>query len=183
MQKSLQKIVLLQDASQTISVSQMLVQGYSFALCDSSVSFPFQLTPELLHRTSILAKVPINERGRAIFNYLSQKLEYGTSRRDFGKNYSLSAEVWANKQGVCGEMSYLYVSMARFAGLISGYARVSIDTYGEKVCHACAYFQTNKNSPVVCADIAYRQYDIKHLKWIAINDEKAWELFRQWRTK
>lgn len=180
---NLQKILQLRDATQPVSLSAALAQGYSFALCDSSVSFPFQLTPELLHRAHILSRTPTHQRARAIFDYLHEKLEYGTSRREKSKHYSSGSEVWENKQGVCGEMSYLYVSMARFAGLISGYVSVTVDLSGKNVNHACAYTQTSRNSPVICADIAYHKFDIKHLNWSQISDEKAWELFKLWRAK
>lgn len=176
-----QLVTQLRDAPQQISLNDALANGYRFALCDESVTFPFQLTPELLHRAAIFAKLPVQQRPRSLFDYLHNSVAYGSSRRESNKKYSMSTEVWQHKQGVCGEMAYLYVSLARFAGLQSNYVQVFNDVSGKKVHHACAAVRTSKESPVVCVDIAYHTFDIKHKSWQSICDEQAWELFRSWR--
>jgi len=179
-----QKISLLSNFDQQVLLNPALAAGYRVAICDESVSLPFVMDSELVRRASVFANAPLQTRPRLIFDYLCERISYGTQRRRSDIDYAAGMEVWKNKQGICGEMTYLYVSMARFAGLRANYASVRRDYTGKSVQHACALVQqqnSQKSSRSILVDLAYRKFDIAHKSWKQINDEQVWELFKSWR--
>ena len=165
-----------------ITINDALNAGYRIAVCDNSVSIPFLLSSELVRRASVFKSAPLINRPLMIFDYLSNKISYGDTRRKEG--YACGIEVWENKQGVCGEMTYLYVSMARVAGINASYASVKVDYKANKCSHACALVKNTHNAgSQILVDIAYNSFGIKHLVWRTISDEQAWKSYLSWREQ
>jgi len=115
-------------------------------------------------------------KARAIFNWMEGNIRYGSSQRSVG--YRNSAEVMRDNEGVCGEMAFLYVPLARLASLTSGFVIVDRDDQGRKVHHACAYVETNRH---ILVDPAYHQFDIRHRDFRYLSDREAMDLFGQYR--
>ena len=100
---------------------------------------PYQLTPEMFERaeaTTMDCKTD-EEKAKVLFDWLESEIKYGSSKRGVG--YRNSKEVFEQKEGVCGEMTYTYITIARSLGLKAGYVSVAVDAYGNKVHHGCAY--------------------------------------------
>lgn len=83
-------------------------------------------------------------------------------------------------EGVCGEMSFVYVTMARCAGLQSYYMHVDRDFRNKKVNHACAYVNVGRD---LFVDIAYKMYDIEHRRYKILNDQQIMKQYNNWRKK
>jgi len=173
---------LLANIDQPVLLNPALAAGYRIAICDA----------QLVRRASVFSRLPKEQRPRIIFDYLVERIGYGKDRRAADRDYVAGIEVWENKQGICGEMAYLYISMARFAGLSANYVSVKVDCHGRQVNHACALVNTSATSAhfwqlkaptsyPLLVDIAYKQFDVMHKEWQPISDEKVWELFRSWR--
>ena len=122
-----------------------------------------------------------NEKKRAkdIYKWTLSTIDYGQAKRAVG--YRNSIEILNDREGVCGEMTYLYVALARASNLKAKYVRVYKDENGKKVSHACAAvypygYQIN-------VDIASSIFDARHQKTKVISDAEMMALFEQWRWK
>ena len=118
------------------------------------------------------------EKAKRLFYYLKSLIHYGDEKRGI-VGYRDSIEVWTTKEGVCGEMSYLYITLARIVGLKAGYVHVDIDHQGDEVNHACAWVKLNGRD--VLADIAYRTFDIEHKGYLKVTDKEAKGRLESWR--
>lgn len=152
---------------------------YLHALTDTTVDLPFQLNAELQLRASSLKESGLQDKSlaRAIYSYLYEKIEYGQDRH--GKGYANSSEVWEAKQGICGEMTFLYVAFARFCGLRANYVSVTKDAYNKKTHHACAGIHLDQ---LLLSDIAYHEFEIAHRKFEVLTDNQVIDRYVQWRN-
>jgi len=118
------------------------------------------------------------EKAKHLFYHLKLLIHYGDEKRGI-VGYRDSIEVWTTKEGVCGEMSYLYITLARIVGLKAGYVHVDRDFQNKEVNHACAWVKLNGRD--VLADIAYRTFDIEHRGYSKIPDDEAMRRLESWR--
>lgn len=163
------------------SISDLLIyKGYDLAVVDKSLEIPFNISPDALKVADSVgkSKVPDEEKAREIFQWIDENITYGKSKRN-GIGYRNSNEVYETKEGVCGEVAYLYVTMARLAGIESNWVHVMTDNKGEKVKHACASVKLGENQILV--DPAYHTYDIHHQEYEIMNDEEAILMFKEMR--
>ena len=153
--------------------------SYSIALFDSSLAVMYGLTSDLIKQ---LDKVSRGNKPRDIaqelFDLFRGTISYGSSKRTQG--YANAKQVWRNKEGVCGEMSYLYVAAARYCGLRSSYASVTEDYSGKAVHHACAAVWIPH---LVLVDIAYSQFDVKHIDFSLRSDRDVLRMYDNWKQK
>ncbi len=105
----------------------------------------FQLWNEIVETAKKLCagiSDPI-EKARAIYDFLNQNRDGAVFAYDEkairGEGFARRAvETWAEKKGDCDEMAYLFVAMARAAGLEAGFVDVAeLETPGT-VKHGCA---------------------------------------------
>jgi transglutaminase-like putative cysteine protease len=153
--------------------------NYKIIITEGMDDFPFLLNKDMLdgvHKATSAMKT-LHEKSRGVFDYIQANVRYGRSRRNVG--YRNSEEVLRQGEGICGEMAYLYVTLARSLGLESNYVEVLVDNQGKKVFHACATAKVNGRSVLV--DPAYHTYDIHHKNYRVLSDREASELFKQWR--
>ena len=109
-------------------------------------------------------------------------MRYGRSKRG-AVGYRTSLETWSTQEGVCGEMSILFVAMASLAGIPSAYVPVRRDMTGQAVCHACAsVFDQCSNLPVL-VDPAYKKFGVKHWDYSFINHQQLNSRFVEYRKK
>ena len=95
--------------------------------------------------------------------------------------YRNSQEVLDDEEGICGELAFLYVTMARSVGLESNVAQVDIDKFSDKVNHACAVVKADGKR--IFVDPAYDTFDIHHKKIEILSDKDVIERYKRWRYK
>ena len=146
---------------------------------DKSIQNPFVISKELVKiikkETRYLSTS--EDKAKAIFNWIERNIDYGERKKYYG--YSNTEEVLRNREGVCGEMAFLYITMARSINLKSSYVSVSKDCYRERVQHACAIVDIGHRDVLV--DPAYHAYDVKHEKFKILSDAEVISRFNQWR--
>ena len=140
---------------------------------------PFCLSPEMI---TLLEEIPpfpsARSRAYRLYTTLESRITYGEERRERGIGYRNGEEVLRDREGICGEMSFLYVTMARCLGLRASYVSVRKDHEGRNVHHACAGFYDRR---LVLVDIAYHRFDITHRTYTINSDKEAKEKYQQWR--
>ena len=152
---------------------------YRISINDSSIDNPFCLNSDIVQTIKTVTVDISNEqdKSRKLFDWFEDNIAYGDSKRMTG--YSNGIEVFLNEQGVCGEMSFLYVTMARTIGMKSNYVSVKKDYRGDDVHHACA--GVNLGHRMLLVDPAYHTFDIKHKDFKVRTDLEIMELYNQWR--
>ncbi|MBU0461171.1 MAG: transglutaminase-like domain-containing protein [Nanoarchaeota archaeon] len=154
--------------------------SYNLALLDNSIDFPMRLDRDLYDLVEQFRDIPDEtQRARSIFEWELSNVIYGSSRRN-GVGYRNSVETWNDREGVCGEETFLYVALARASNLTAKFAIVDVDYKGDKVSHGCAAVYIAGRQILV--DPAYHSFDINHQQISVISDAEAQEKFRQWRT-
>ena len=152
---------------------------YYVYINDSSVLNPFGLDAQVLAiiKNETRDCYGCEAKARKLFDWFSDNIKYGDDKRSTG--YSTGQEVFRNKEGVCGEMAFLYVTMARGLGLRANYVSVRKDYKGKKVRHACAGVDVERG--FILVDSAYEKFDIKHKKYAVKTDKEIMEIFEDWR--
>lgn len=163
----------------SLDVSQ-INDEYQVFVNDGSITNPFVISKELVRMTKRYTQScrTDEEKARAIFDWIEQNIQYGTSKRTNG--YSNTQEVLRNREGVCGEMAFLFITKARAVSLRSAYASVAVDCFGESVHHGCAIVDVGDRDILV--DPAYHTYDVKHKEFTVLSDREVIERFSQWRS-
>jgi hypothetical protein len=154
-------------------------RNYNLIVNDESIKNPFIISSDLVE---VIKKHTgrhngEGEKAKALYEWVESNIKYGNNKRTNG--YKNSEEVIEQKEGVCGEMAFLYVTMARCCGLKSNYVSVKTDYKGKSVAHACA--SVNVDGKQILVDPAYHEYDIKHREFKILTDKEAVEKFTAWR--
>jgi hypothetical protein len=68
--------------------------------------------------------------------------------------------------------------MARSVGLKASYVSVTKDCDGNSVRHACAGIHLHR---LFLADIAYKQFDVKHKLFSVNKDSDVWRKYNEWK--
>jgi len=154
--------------------------SYNVVVADSTIDNPFQISSELVSiiQSYVSDCKTDDQKARKIYDWFEENVDYGISKKELG--YSNSLEVLKNQEGVCGEMAFLYVSMARCLSLRASYASISIDYQGKEVHHACAAVHLNST---VLVDPAYHSFDIQHKEYEILTDFQVLSRYLQWRSK
>lgn len=121
-------------------------------------------------------------KAKAIYDWIAGKIPYDDPRTHQG--YRNALQTYADKRGICGELTYLYTAMARIAGVPCQKVSVRINDLGEKVIHACAGVQLQGATLLV--DPSYRQSDgfgVQHREFTVIPDEKMIREYQEWNGK
>jgi hypothetical protein len=154
---------------------------YNVILNDENSYNPFILNSEILKvvKDQINPNYDDEKKAKSLFNWIEKNVKYDNSRKVTA--YQNSEETINRKLGICGEMAFLYITMARAAGLKSKFVNVDIDCSNRKVNHACAI--VNVNGKFILVDPAYHKFDIQHKKYQIIDDHNAIEEYIYWRNK
>ncbi len=152
---------------------------YYVYINDDSVLNPFGLDAQVLATIKNETKDCYTRESKAkkLFDWFEENIKYGKDKKITG--YSTGQEVFRNKEGVCGEMAFLYVTMARGLGLKSNYVSVKKDHERKKVNHACAGVDVERG--FILVDPAYDTFDIKHKKYTIKTDKEIMNIFERWR--
>ena len=152
---------------------------YNLIVNDESVVNPFIISSGLVKLIRKRTKYcnGTGEKAQAIYDWTEKNIEYDTNK---GSNCCKnSKETLVDRQGICSEMSFLYITMARCCNLRSAYVSVSHDCYNKKVNHGCAVVDVGSRDVLV--DPAYHAFDIKHKNYKILTDAEVLERFNQWR--
>lgn len=154
---------------------------YYVYINDSSVLNPFGLDAQVLATIKNETKDCYTRESKAkkLFDWFEENIKYGENKKITG--YSTGQEVFRNKEGVCGEMAFLYVTMARGLGLKANYVSVKKDYEKKKVNHACAGVDVERG--FILIDPAYDTFDIKHKKYTIRTDKEIMNIFERWRIQ
>jgi len=152
---------------------------YNIYLSDGTIGNPFVISRELMGiiRAHTRPFSTQERKARAVFDWIEQNIEYGASRRNGG--YADTSEVLKNRQGICGEMAFLYITMARSVSLRSAYVSVKKDCFGKEVQHGCAIVDIGERD--VLADPAYHAFDVAHKEFQVLSDREVIARYSQWR--
>lgn len=158
-------------------------QGFVGQMClmDSSMILPFVLTQEMIQIAQNVPSGTYLQKARSLYDILVSRVVYGTKKYPRNVGYRNSREVLEQGEGICGEMTYLYVAMARYLGIRSHSVYVDIDYAGKKVHHACAGIV--ETSIPLLVDIAYKQFNAKHKRYRVLSDLETTQLYQNWRKK
>ena len=152
-----------------------------FTITNDSVQ-PFQLSDAMMKECQRITEGKISDlpKAKAIFKWFEQNITYDHVRASQnGTGYRNARRVFEDKEGICGEMAFLYIVMAWYVGIKSAsFISVEIDNTGNKVAHACAAFK--HNGKLILVDPAYHKFDIKHEKYEVWDNEKTIAAFKSW---
>ena len=141
-------------------------QDYQISIIDKTLDLPYIIDAEMLFTIKSYVKRRSKDnnkynKAKTIYDWIEKNICYGESKRING--YRNSKEVNELKEGVCGEMAFLYVTFARSIGLKSNYVSVTIDRNNKNVCHACADVETEQGTILV--DPSYHSFGINHKEY------------------
>ena len=149
--------------------------NYNVLITDGSIESPFMVSSQLIRiiRTTTRSFQSKESRARAIYDWIEKNIEYGK----IGKrnSYINSDEVLNYRRGICAEMAFLYIAMARSIGLKANFVSVDIDFSGKRVHHACAVVETERGP--VFVDPAYHRYDVRHKEYHIWKDKEIIKAF------
>jgi transglutaminase-like putative cysteine protease len=151
---------------------------YQLLISDQTVNHPFAANLELILLVNNEFKKFTDEsyKAKAIFDWMNDNIEYR-----WHSVYANSTQTLQDRYGVCGEMTFLYVTMARSAGLEAKCVHVTRDNSSHKVNHACAAAYLHGQQTLV--DVAYHTFDIKHRQYRVLTDNEAMELYKSQRNR
>ncbi len=157
---------------------------YEIALIDKGfdMKMPFVLSNEISQVVKGLFDPDSgkNENAVRIFDWIVENIQYGERRRG-GQGYRNSVEVFRDREGVCGEMTMLYLVMVRTIGIRGSFVNVNIDGSGDRVNHACAMIDVRgRYGDVTLVDPAYKAYDVVHRKVEPLTDFAIFRAFNSW---
>lgn len=149
-------------------------QDYQIIVSDCSIQNPFVIDAKLLGivKKYVLPHDSEKEKAYRIFNWIVNNIGYHLPWR---LKYGNSKKVLEDGEAVCADMAFLYVTMARSAGLKSHVAEVTKDVYNTKVCHACAIVKAEGKTYL--ADPAYKVFGVNHKKFRIISDLDATQIY------
>ncbi len=155
---------------------------YDLVVVEKSAENPFQISSKLakIAVTQASRKDSPKAKAKALFDWVHDNIQYG-GNRPRGIGYRDSVETKVAGEGVCGEMAFLYVAMARVVGLTARFVIVDRDFRDKRVNHACAGVYIEDE--LILVDPAYHTFDIHHKKFKALGDLQAHAAFRSMRTR
>lgn len=153
---------------------------YDVALMERNVDYPAKLNAEMYQKVKQFRAInDEKERAKAIYNWVISTVEAGDAKRAVG--YRTSIETLSDREGVCGEQTYLYVAIARASDLKAKYLRVYRNRLGSKVKHACAAVYPYSNR--IDVDFTINTFGVHHEETELISDAEMMRLFKEWRWR
>ncbi len=170
-----------------MSLDPTQVDGsYNILITDHSIQSPFMINADLIRiiRANTRQSFSKEQRAKAIYDWIEHNIEYG--KIGDPKSYINSGDVLNQKRGICAEMAFLYIAMARSVGLRSNFVSVDKDYRKKRVNHACAAVELEgrlmQENPVL-VDPAYHIYDAQHRKYRVWQDKEIMGVFGTLRGK
>ena len=155
----------------------LVPREYDVLINDASVVNPFIVSQKLIRIAKAETKglSSLEDKALSLFSWVHRNIAY----EQLPNGYRNAKETLYEGKGVCGEMAFVYITMARSTGLRSAYASVTKDSFGKEVSHGCAVVDTGLQAVLV--DPAYHTFDIKHQEYRVRSDAEVLSMFNQWR--
>jgi hypothetical protein len=169
----------LEGLSRKDSFSGIREDEYSIGIFDSGfkLKFPFVLTNEIYDVVKDICDTDKYGNVMAAYDWVVRNIKYGENKRG-NKGYRNSIEVFNDREGVCGEMAALFITMVRCVGVRSSYVYVNEDFRGYKVDHACALVDLpGKYKPVTLIDLSCPLFDADHKGVTYYTDFEIFKIF------
>jgi len=173
-----------QPLEQRVEPTQYNISITDESLLENNMRIPFLLSDEICDTAKVLCKDMDNDLHKAdiLHEWVTEEIRYGKKKRH--GRYRTSAEVMEDREGMCGELTNLYIAMARSVDLTTNYVQVTRDHKGKKVNHACATVAIpGQHFHFTLADPAYRQFDIRHQNFQPMADSEAIKYFNEYNKK
>ena len=148
---------------------------YQIIVNDDTVDNPFVADEEqiILVNNQIKGLKTDYEKAHGIYEWMERNIPYDSNSSLKERGYLNSRETLRARKGICTEMTFLYVTMARSAGLFAKVADVYRDDKNKKVNHTCAAVSIDGLDILV--DVAYHTFDIKHKGYRLMSDKEVIE--------
>jgi transglutaminase-like putative cysteine protease len=156
------------DVQSSVAINPVIdPRLYDLVVVEKSAENPFQISPKLVEIARCQTKTcgSSKAKAKALFEWIHKNIQYG-GNRPRGIGYRDSVETKLAGEGVCGEMAFLYVAMARVVGLTARFVIVDRDYRNSSVNHACAGVYIKDQ--LILVDPAYHTFDIHHRKFKAL---------------
>ncbi|MBW2988574.1 hypothetical protein DRJ48_04525 [Candidatus Woesearchaeota archaeon] len=154
---------------------QNVHRKYGVVISECVTLNPYHLTPEMVELTQELTKSygSDTERARAIYDWVCDNIKYEPTARD----YKDAATVFEHREGGSFSLAFLYVAMARVAGLDAHSAIVLKDDKGRELgSHGCAVVHLPYEDILV--DPSFRVFNINHQDYMVWDDFRAACVYR-----
>ncbi len=152
-------------------LEEPLNAGYHIAVVDPDFRYPYSSNTEILRLVKMFKdNYPRQELPVRVFEWMVENIDYGQEYRG-PVHYRTGLETFITREGVCGELSLLYITIMRLLGFKADYVHVSVDCYGRDVNHACAAVWLDSNYYML-VDVAYKKINPAHKEFEFVDDEK-----------
>ena len=138
----------------------------------------FEMTQSMKDIVKVIEKCsPRNSLCENIFNWIVENIAYDSEHSK--QHYRTAMQTYTDKQGLCGELSVLYISFLRAVNVDCNYCAVTKDMNGKTVTHACVIINHDDTTRTL-SDVAYKVYIINHLEYKAIYDDELTVKYQNW---
>lgn len=155
---------------------------------------PFDAIPSMISRTfDLIRDVPIDRstefnRARAIYDWCRTniKREFDSSNVKTFKDverleyfHKSASETFELKTGMCVDVSFLYSTMAKIAGVDAGIAAVYVDADGDDCDHMCSWINFLGNNYLV--DVTRSGgFNVRHKKFRVFSENEARDFYNHY---
>lgn len=125
-----------------------------------------------------------DQRAKAIFEWMNKNISYGQLKLFKHPYTRTDLEVLEDKEGICGELTILFCSLAMASGLETRWARLGKDRYGvENTGHVCPVYKGD-DGKWYCVDLTpyYAPFGFKidHKDFTTFSIEELENQFKLW---
>lgn len=152
--------------------------GYSILITDGNcIESPLLLSTAIANHALDICQAAVtdDERIETLFDFVCNQVMYDHQHDAFLWGYRNAMEAYVDKTAICGEISFLFIALARIVGLRAEFVEVDIDHQEVKVHHACALV----NNQLV--DVSYNLIDAKHKICRVLRDSEVEQRYKSWR--
>ena len=142
-----------------------------------SFTNPFASTPEMAdwaHQATAGATNEL-EKAQSLFSALNKRVDVGSSQSERTAEQAFKAWKEPKSKLSCQDYTFLYVALARAAGLKAFYVLVNRDYESNLVAHACAGVFAGRKAILV--DATYNWFGVPHIDYEFEDDLQAVALF------
>ncbi len=183
LERRVQKSFSLRAGPDSMSIDAVDINGYNVSILDDSMHLPIIFCPDKAFigevKRTIHGIADEYARAKALFDWVEGNIRYDHQKPT--GTYRTAHEVFILEEGVCGEMAYLYITMARLAGLTAKYVEVDRDFSGKDVHHACAAVYPCQQE--VFVDPAYHRFGVRHKAYRILDDREMFRRFLEVRQR
>ncbi|MBI2148355.1 transglutaminase domain-containing protein [Candidatus Woesearchaeota archaeon] len=145
---------------------------------------PYDATREVLDTTwDIIKNCPEESTDKALrlYEWCLENLRYDKTELAY-YSYRSASQTFKDRMGVCVDFTFLYVVMARLAGIDARFVDVYEDNVGQKTPHVCAGIYLNSQN-ITLVDITYKKFGINHPTYKIYTDKEVHDFCNFFRVR